>query len=67
MRLNSESELARRSFLQGVSGALPTLSLVSEAVAEAAPAAETSAAFTPVELGRFFNASATDFGPRSPI
>ncbi len=53
--------LARRGFLKGV-GASPVLQVVGSAAADA-----THPDFTPVDLTRYFNASAVDFGPREPI
>ena len=56
----------RRSFLQTVGVTAPTLSLVLERAASAgqASAPALSEKSTPVDLGRFFNASSRDFGPR---
>ena len=56
----------RRSFLQTVGVTAPTLSLVLERAASAgqASAPALSEKSTPVDLGRYFNASSRDFGSR---
>ncbi len=68
--MNSKNDWSRRTFLQTLSTAVPTLKLMtrgttSRANSPAGLSAETtSAKFTRVDLGRYFNASSIDFGPR---
>lgn len=54
--------MRRRDLLKGA-GAMPVLQVAGGAAAADNP----DSAFTPIELNRFFNASATEFGPRDPI
>jgi len=59
----SQDGFARRDFLKAL-GAPPALQVAgSAAAADGAPAA----AFLPLDLTRYFNASATDFGPRAQL
>ena len=57
-------ELARRDFLKGAGAAAPALEMVGTA---AAAADGPQAAFAPLELEKYFNASPADFGPRDQI
>jgi hypothetical protein len=53
------NSMQRRSFLQTVGASAPTLAVVG--TASGAAGAEK---FTPLDLGKYFNASSVDFGPR---
>ena len=58
----ADDGLARRDLLKGV-GTAPFL----QAVGTAAAADAAEAAFTPIDLERHFNTSATEFGPRDQL
>lgn len=65
----SGKDLSRRTFLQTVGAGVPTLTLVMKGDAAGSggvPQARTAGTpkSTPIDLTRFFNCSATDFGPR---
>jgi hypothetical protein len=67
--MTNKMELSRREFLHAV-GTVPTLSLLPAIAAgtrRPAPEAEdtgSSAKFTPIDLGAYFNCSSREFGPR---
>src|SRR5690349_11885546 len=68
--MNRQAYFSRRSFLQTVSGTLPTLSLIGQASSVGAVAATQlpdeigAAKFTPLDLASHFTAASADFGPR---
>jgi hypothetical protein len=68
--MNRHTDFSRRSFLQTVSGTLPTLTLMNQRssatnnAATALPDQSSAAKFTPVDLTSNFTASSSDFGPR---
>ncbi len=65
---SNQKDWSRRGFLQTVGAGVPTLTmLLGESAAGAASPLESGTAsgkFTTLDLGRFFNSSAKDFGPR---
>jgi hypothetical protein len=69
---SSQKDWSRRNFLQTVGAGVPTLKLMLEGANGGAgqgpgPSPKFDAEkFTPIELGRYFNASPADFGPREP-
>jgi len=67
--MNRQAYFSRRSFLQTVSGTLPTLTLIGQrssvdAAATQLPDKIGAAKFTPLDLASHFTAASADFGPR---
>ncbi len=68
--MNSASDWSRRRFVQQTGRATPTLAFLMQRAGGATATAhskEKGAApgkFAPIDLGRYFNSSARDFGPR---
>jgi hypothetical protein len=67
--MTDHTRLSRRSFLQAVSGTLPTLTMVNQRHLATSGTATTSPEnssnkFTPLDLTSHFTASSSDFGPR---
>jgi hypothetical protein len=60
--MDSDDRLARRDLLKGA-GAAPFL----QAVGTAVDADAVESVFTPIDLARYYNASATEFGPRDQL
>src|SRR4029077_9265809 len=69
-RGDTVKDSTRRTFLKTVGGGIPTLALIAHGSLassnqEPGPPGEfASEKFTPIDLGRYFNASSVDFGPR---
>jgi hypothetical protein len=75
MRKRDEKKIqsrSRRTFMQSMSAVVPSLTVLLRGKAQAvgateAPTVEAGGKFVPIDLGRHFNASSQDFGPRRQV